>query len=188
MRRVLATVAALGAVALALTTSAYARSTTTVVTSCPSTAVVIANVTYPVAGDPVTGRYGNVWATASYTRTLVIYRVSRTTYCALWRDSGTFVTVAADPSPGGTGSVGPGIVGTATRTAVTTNFTATWQPAGATSGSIAAQSVSSNWLSLYFTNVQGYGTVWNYGMYSTPANGCWGTRTGYPSIGDVTGV
>ena len=55
--------------------------------------------------DPVTGvDPANVWATADYTRTLQVYRVAKNTYCATWRDSGTFVTVAGQ-SPGGTGTV-----------------------------------------------------------------------------------
>ena len=183
--RVLTSAAAVAVVALTLASPSFARAS--IVTGCPSTATVIATGTYVVAGDPVTGRYGNVWATASYTRTLVIYRVSANTYCALWRDSGTFTTVPADPSPGGTGSVGAGITGTATRTAVTTNFTATWQPSVPTSGSLGVHDPSFDWLSQYFGNVQGYGLAWSYGMYSSASHGCWGTRIDYPSIGDITG-
>jgi hypothetical protein len=184
MRRVVTLAAAFAVVALTLTSSAFARAS--VVTGCPSTASVIANVSYTVAGDPVTGRAGNVWANATYTRTLVIYRVSRNSYCALWRDSGTFTTVAASPSPGGSGSVKAGITGTATRTAITTNFTARWRPEGPTSGSLGAHDASFNWVDVYFDDVEGYGLVWTYGMYSTSLNGCWGTRIDYASIGDIT--
>jgi hypothetical protein len=181
MKRAFTLAAALCVLALGAVSSASARGTYT--TSCPAYSQLVVNVTYVVTGDPVTGvDPNNVWATADYTRTLQVYRVAKNTYCATWRDSGTFVTVAGQ-SPGGTGTVDDWIVGKLTRTAVTTNFTATWQPGAATSGPLGAG--PSDWTSLYFGNVQGLGLVWYSNLYTTLANGAWGSRTGYPSYCDI---
>ena len=171
-------VLALGATATASATAAYS-------TTCPAYSQLVAYTTVLVTGDPVTGADpNNVWATADYTRTLQIYRVNKTTYCALWRDSGVFRTVGGT-SPGGTGSVDPGIVGRLTRSRVET-FTGTWQPQAATSGSIGAFAGPFDVLSLYFTNVSGVTVTWYADLYTTPANGSWGSRSGFPSYCDIT--
>jgi hypothetical protein len=144
-------------------------------------------VTYVVTGDPVAGAAGQTWAIASYTRTEMVFRLPGTTntYCATWRDSGTFTTVGG-ASPAGTGAVPPGITGTLTRTAVTTNFTADWRPVAGTSGSLGTHAGTFDWTSLWFTNVQGMGLVWYSNLYTTPSSGSWGSRTGYPSYCDIT--
>jgi hypothetical protein len=184
MKRAFTLAAALCVLALGAVSTASARGTYT--TSCPAYSQLVVNVTYLVTGDPVTDANGNVWATANYTRTLQVYRVpsAKNTYCATWRDSGTFVTVAGQ-SPGGTGTVNDEIVGTLTRTAVTTNFTATFQPHAATSGPVGPFAAPFDWTSLYFSNVQGFGLVWYSNLYMTPLNGAWGSRTGYPSYCDI---
>lgn len=185
MKRALTLAAALCVLALGAVSTASA--VTTYTTSCPAYSPLVASVSYVVTGDPVTGIDGNIWATADYTRTLQVYRVlgAKNTFCATWRDSGTFVTVAGE-SPGGTGTVAAGITGTLTRTAVTTNFTATWQPHAPTSGALGVFSGPFDWTSLYFSNVQGLSLVWYSNLYLTPANGAWGSRTGYPSYCDIT--
>jgi hypothetical protein len=183
MKRALILAAALCVLALGAVSPASAVGTYT--TSCPAYSQVVASVSYLVSGDPVTDANGNVWATGSYTRTLQVYRLAGTknTYCATWRDSGTFVTVGGN-SPGGTGTLAAGIAGKLTRTAVTTNFTATFQPRAATSGSLGT--ASADWTSLYFSNVQGLDLVWYSNLYTTAANGSWGSRTGFPSYCDIT--
>ena len=182
MKRAFILAAALCVLALGAVSPASAVGTYT--TSCPAYSQLVASVSYAVTGDPVNDANGNVWATASYTRTLQVYRVpgSKNTYCATWRDSGTFVTVAGD-SPGGTGTVDAGIVGRLTRTAVTTNFTATFQPRAGTSGALGT--AAADWTSFYFNNVQGFGLVWYSNLYLTPLNGAWGSRTGFPSYCDI---
>ena len=187
MKRALTLAAALCVLALGAVSTASAVSTYT--TSCPAYSQLVVNVSYGVTGDPVTDANGNVWATADYTRTLVVYRVpgAKNTYCATWRDSGTFVTVAG-PSPGGTGTVDAGILGRLTRTAVTTNFTAAFQPHAATSGALGTFAAPFDWTSLYFSNVQGFGLVWYSNLHTTTANGSWGSRTGFPSYCDITSV
>lgn len=187
MKRALTLAAALCALALGAVSTASAQATYT--TSCPAYSQLVVSVSYLVTGDPVANADGNVWATADYTRVLQVYRVpgAKNTYCATWRDSGTFVTVAG-ASPGGTGSVDAGIAGRLTRTAVTTNFTGTFQPRGATSGAIGTFAGPFDWTARYFNNVQGLDLVWYSNLYVTPANGSWGSRTGYPSFCDITSV
>ena len=183
MKRALTLAAALCVLALgAVSTSSAA---TLYTTSCPAYSPLVASVSYLVTGDPVTNANGDVWATADYTRTLQLFRVAKNTYCATWRDSGTFVTVGSQ-SPGGSSTVNAGITGKLTRTGVTTNFTATWQPRAATSGALGTFAGPFDWTSLYFTDVQGLGLVWYTSLYTTPLNGAWGSRTGYPSYCDIT--
>jgi hypothetical protein len=154
----------------------------TYTTSCPAGSQLVASATFVVTGDPVTGANGNVWAIATYTRTMqVFFKATTNTYCASWRDSGTFVTVAGK-SPSGRGTLAAGITGRLTRTAVTTNFTATWQPGAPASGTFAGPF---DWTSLYFSNVQGLDLVWYSNLHTTPANGSWGSRTGFPSYCDI---
>jgi hypothetical protein len=185
MKRAFILAAALCVLALGAVSPASAVGTYT--TSCPAYSQLVASVSYVVAGDPVTGADGSVWASADYTRALQVYRVpgSKNTYCATWRDSGTFVTVEGE-SPGGTGTVAAGIAGRLTRTAVTTNFTAAFQPHAATSGALGT--AAADWTSFYFSNVQGLDLVWYSNLYMTPANGSWGSRTGFPSFCDITSL
>ncbi|MDX6453795.1 MAG: hypothetical protein QOH16_3844 [Gaiellaceae bacterium] len=182
MKRAFILAAALCVLALGAVSPASALATYT--TSCPAYSQQVASVSYLVTGEPVTGANSNVWANADYTRTLQIYRVTKNTYCATWRDSGTFVTVAGQ-SPAGTGTLDAGIVGRLTRTAVTTTFTATWQPAAPRSGALGTFAAPADWTSVYFNNTDGFGLVWYSNLYTTSANGAWGSRTGYPSFCDI---
>jgi hypothetical protein len=148
-------------------------------TSCPAGSQLIAYGSTFVTGDPVTGADpSNIWATADYTRTFQLYRVYGHTFCAVWRDSGTFTTVGST-SPGGTGTVAAGVTGNLTRTRVET-FSATFQPHSLpTSGDI---------LSAYFIGVSDVNVTWYVDLYTTSANGAWGSRTGFPSYCDITSV
>jgi hypothetical protein len=183
MKLVTTMAAAISLLALSTTSSAVAG-TTTIITGCPAYAPLIAGVTFNVTGEQVTGSRGNVWATADYRRLLGIYRVGRNSYCATWRDTGTFTTVEG-PAPGSWGWLDGGIPGTLVRTAVTTNFTATWNPKKPTSGYIGTYEAPVDWTSFYFDGVQGLDLVWWSNLYQTLTNGCWANRTGYPSIGNI---
>jgi hypothetical protein len=156
-------------------------------TSCPAGSQLVASVTYSVAGESIKGRDGNVWAIANYNRTLLVFRVGKNSYCANWRDTGTFTTIAGE-SPGGSGSVGAGITGTFSRTGVTTTFSARWQPNAPTSGSLGALASPVDWTSFYFSDVSGLDLVWYANVFQTPGNGSWGSRTGFPSYCDITSV
>jgi hypothetical protein len=144
-------------------------------------------VTYSVTGESVTGRDGNVWATANYGRTLLVFGVGKNSYCANWRDTGTFTTVAGK-SPGGSGSVAAGITGTFSRTGVTTTFSARWRPNAPTTGSLGVFASPVDWTSFYFDDVSGLDLAWYANLFQTPANGAWGSRTGFPSYCDITSV
>jgi hypothetical protein len=182
MRRVLTTATILGLVALASSSGALAR---TSASSCAS-APLAANVTYVVGSDPIPGGAsgtGPVWANGSYTRTLLIYRYSATTFCTLWKDSGSFTTIAGR-SPGGTGLIAAGVKGAMTRNSVSNVFTARWKGTAPTSGSLGTYPGQIDWLSLYFDNVQGIAVAYTAGLYQSPA-GCWSYKTGGLSTGDV---
>jgi hypothetical protein len=181
MKRVLTTAAAISLLALAATSSGVAA---TITTSCPSTASLIAAISFTVSDEPVAGRYGNIWATADYTRTVAVYRVTKGSFCAAWRDTGMFTTLDG-MSPGGGGTVAAGISGPFVRSGVTTVFSGTWDPNGPTSGFIGGLASGGDWTTLYFDSVSGLGAVWWAGIYQTAANGCWANRTGYPSLGDI---
>src|SRR3982751_6465774 len=128
--------AALCALALGAASTASAKGLVTISTTCPSGSQLIASGSAIVAGDSVTGADpSNGWATANYTRTFQLYRVSGHTFCATWRDSGSFTTTGGT-SPAGTGTVAAGVTGNLTRTRVET-FDGTFQPHGLpTSGDI----------------------------------------------------
>src|SRR4051794_26732945 len=105
MKRVLTLAAILGLAALAPISSASAANP-----GCPSSSVMVAAPSYTVQNGLVEGVLGNVWATDTYTRTVAVYRVNPTTYCAIMRDVGTYTTIAG-PSPAGTGFVAGGLRG-----------------------------------------------------------------------------
>ncbi len=170
-------VLALGAATTASATAAYS-------TTCPTGSQLIAYGSHAVIGEPVTGAdQTTTWAIANYTRTFQIYRVTNSTYCAVWRDSGTFTTVGST-SPGGTGTVAAGIVGNLTRSRVEV-FTGTWQPHVGTSGFLGTFAAPIDTLALYFTNVSGVTVTWYADIYTTPASGSWGSRSGFPSYCDI---
>jgi hypothetical protein len=189
MKRAFILAAALCVLALGAVSPASAQGMYT--TSCPAGSQLVAFVNYSVTGESITGRDGTTWATANYTRTLLVFRVGtgngKTTYCANWRDTGAFTTVGST-SPGGSGSVAAGITGTFSRTGVTTTFSAKWRPAAPTSGSLGVFASPVDWTSFYFDDVSGLDLVWYVSLFQTPANGAWGSRTGFPSYCDITSV
>lgn len=182
MKRVITLAAALCVLALGAATTGSA--TVAYSTTCPAGSQLIAYTSFAVTGEPVTGADpNNVWAVANYTRTLQVYRVTKSTYCTVWRDTGTFTTVGGT-SPGGTGTVVAGITGTLTRSRVQT-FTGTWQPRVGTSGFLGTFPAPVDTLSLYFTNVSGVTVTWYADIYVASGIGSWGSRSGYPSYCDI---
>jgi hypothetical protein len=176
MKRALG-LAAVAFCALALGTVAVAPASATIATTCPAGSQLIASGSTVALGDPATGADpSNVWATANYTRTFQIYRVQGHTFCAVWRDSGTFTTVGGT-SPGGTGTVAAGVTGNLTRTRVET-FSGVFQPNGVP--------VGGDVLDAYFNWVSDVNVTWYVDLYTTSANGAWGSRTGFPSYCDIT--
>jgi hypothetical protein len=181
MKRAFTLAAALCVLALGTVSTASAKATYS--TTCPAYSQLVASTTYLVTGDPVTGADpSNVWATADYTRTLQIYKVPATknTYCALWRDLGTFTTTGGT-SPAGSHTVEAGITGKLTRSRVEM-FTGTWRPP---TGPIGPFDGPVDVLTLYFTDVSGVTVTWYADVYITPLNGSWGSRSGFPSYCDI---
>jgi hypothetical protein len=186
MKRAITLAAALCALALGAVSPASAHGTYT--TSCPAGSQLVASVTYSVTGESITGRDGTVWATGSYTRTLLVFRVGPgKNYCANYRDSGTFTTIGST-SPGGSGFVAAGITGTFSRTGVTTTFSAKWRPSVPTTGSLGTFASPPDWVDFFFSDVSGLDLVWYANVFQTPANGAWGSRTGFASYCDITSV
>jgi hypothetical protein len=184
MYRVLAGAAAIGLAALGLTSTALAGAT--VSSTCPSATVLIAAPTYTTTGEALVGSRGNVWAYATYTRQLQIYRVTTKadTYCATMRDTGTFTTVPG-PSPGGKGTVIAGITGTLGRVLTTSSFSGRWRPEEPLTGPVGAYPPDVDWTDWYFDDVSGFGMpYWSLSARS-PANGCWSSRTDNPNLGDI---
>jgi hypothetical protein len=157
MKRVLILVAAL--VALGAAAVQPARAATFVSSSCPYGSTVLASVNYTVTGEPLVGAAGNVWAIASYTQYVNVYRVGSLGYCAVTYSKGTFTTVAGT-SPAGTGTIAGGITGTFTSGTRSTTFSGVWNPKAPTTGSIGSYSSGTIFLSLYFSSTSGYGTPW----------------------------
>jgi hypothetical protein len=176
MKRVLCGAAILGLAALATTSGAFARSAAV---TCPATATMIAGVTYTVASDTAQpGVQGNTWAKDTYTRTVLVYRVSASTYCAVLRDSGTFTSLGG-PSPGGGGYLAPGITGRMTGSVVTNTFSGTWHPVR-TSGSLGVFPGPIEWEDYFFSSTEGLCYAWWSWTY-----GGWQTRSDAPSVGDL---
>jgi hypothetical protein len=172
--------AAVALCALALGAASTASASGLISTSCPAGSQPVASGSVLVTGDPVTGADpSNVWATADYTRAFQLYHVNGHDFCVTWRDTGTFTTVGGT-SPAGRGSVAAGVTGYLNRTRVET-FSGTWQPHGATNG-------SDDLLSAYFDGVSDVNVTWYADLYLTPANGNWGSRTGFPSYCDIVSV
>src|SRR3954451_18369800 len=160
MKRALG-LAAVAFCALALGAVAMAPASATISTTCPYGSQLIAYGSTVVTGDSLTGADpSNVWAIGNYTRTYQLYRVSGHTFCATWRDSGTFTTVGGT-SPAGNGTVNAGVTGNLTHTRVET-FSANWQPRGLVS--------SGDLLSAYFSGISDVNVTWFTDMYTTPAN------------------
>lgn len=148
---------------------------------CPVGTQVAYVTQYGLTADDY-GVINNVWASDSYRRVISIIRVAPGTFCAATNESGSF-SAYTGLSPDLTGVVLSGTSGSIGGGMRTNVFTATWSPQVATSGTIPA---TQDWLSLFFTNVQGYGVNWwSYGYY-TSAHGTWANRADY-SYGDITG-
>ena len=182
MKRVLV----LCGVLVALAALSPARARAALPTTCTGTQVAYVSMTVP--NEQVTGADGHVWATASYTRQVIIRRYNAFTFCAMTQDSGTFTTIAG-VSPGGTGIVSDGITGPLSRSTRTDWFTARWAPSVATSGSIGVVDASTPWTSLFFSGTVSFSLTWEARIYQTSGHGCIAYRLdrGGWYAGDIVG-
>lgn len=188
MQRVLIPLAAAAALALGIASpgSAAAHSAKVESNTCPS-APVVAYVTVNVTSDPIAGPSGAIWATGTYVKQIVIYRLGPHTFCAITRDSGTFTTIGG-ASPNGTGWVAPGVTGNVVKSARSWVFTANWRPAVALFGAVGTITTSEEWLSLFFWNVSGFGDAFWAQQYRTAANGCFNYTSNYGITGDIVSL
>jgi hypothetical protein len=185
MRKTLVTLAAAAGVALGAVSPASA--VVDVKAFCPIGTPVVSYATANVVGDGASGVAGNVWALTSYQRTISVVRVAGywNRFCAATREVGTFSTLAGT-SPGGTGFVPAGITGNVYGGLRTNTFTAKFSPQVPTTGSIGTFYGPVNWLSLYFTDIQGLDLTWWTWSYYTSANGAWRNQAD-GILGDITG-
>jgi hypothetical protein len=156
--------------------------------SGPCTGTRVALVTLKVTNEPLVGIDGNVWATATYTKTIVIYRGSTSrSFCASTTDFG-FLTTIAGTSPAGTGTISGGLTGVLSRSTRTGWFTADWTPSVASSGFVGSFGGGLDWTSLFFTGTSSIELTWSASIAQVAAHGCFVFRLdlgGY--FYDITG-
>jgi hypothetical protein len=156
--------------------------------SGPCTGTRVALVTLKVTNEPLVGLAGNVWATASYTKTIVIYRGSSPgSFCASTSDFGYFTTIAGT-SPGGTGTISGGLTGVISRSTRTGWFTGNWSPSVPTSGFVGSFAGPLDWTTLFFSDTSTIELTWSASIFQVAAHGCFVFRLdlgGY--FYDITG-
>jgi len=164
--------------------------------ACPSGPLVI-NVVEKVVNDDDSGVAGNAWALDDFVRQIQVVDTGGGTFCATVSYHGSFTTFAGI-SPGGTGSVDAGVVGTFEGGYVSTQFSATLKsaPLARVRGSIGTFDYqcddafncpgSFDWTTLYFDNVAGFDLAWWGWVYHAGNNGSWVNAISGNS-GDITG-
>ena len=165
------------------------------ISACPSGTLVI-NVVEKVLNDADSGVAGNTWALDDFLRQIQVVQTDTNTFCATVKFQGSFTTFAGI-SPGGTGAVGEGVVGTFEGGYSSTVFSATLKssPDNRVRGSIGTFnyqcnafgcSNSSDWTTFYFDNVSGFDLSWWGWTYHAGNNGSWVDASSGIS-GDITG-
>ncbi len=164
--------------------------------ACPSGPLVI-NVVEKVLNDDDSGVAGNAWALDDFVRQIQVVDTGGGTFCATVSYQGSFTTFAGI-SPGGTGVVGAGVVGTFEGGYASTLFSATLKstPGARVRGSIGTFDYRCDaafncpgfvdWTTLYFDNVSGFGLAWWGWTYHAGNNGSWVNAISGNS-GDITG-
>jgi hypothetical protein len=154
----------------------------------PCTGTRVAYVSLKVANEPLVSSDGTTWATATYTRAIVVYRVNSGAFCAMTQDSGSFTTTGGT-SPGGTATLPAGLTGTISRS-THASFTAGWSPRFATSGFIGifygTASWTDDWTSLFFTDVSSFELTWEGVIFQLSGHGCFAFRLDLGLYRDLT--
>jgi len=163
---------------------------------CPSGPPVI-NVVQKVINDDDSGVAGNAWALDDFVRQIKVVDTGGGTFCATVSYQGSFTTFAG-PSPGNTGTVADGVVGTFEGGYVSTLFSATVKaaPHARVRGSIGTFDYMCDnafncpgfvdWTTLYFDGVSGFDLAWWGWVYHAGNNGSWVNAISGNS-GDITG-
>jgi len=161
-------------------------------------AKLVINVVQQVTNDADSGVAGNVWAFDSFNRQIQVWQLTDGTFCANLKYQGSFVTNAGT-SPGGTGTVGAGVMGTFEGGYTTGVFSATLTPGNnRTKGSIGTADYGCdvnyncpgyvNWTTRYFNSGAGVSlpTTWWGWTYHAGDNGAW-VNASSGNSGDITG-
>ncbi len=164
--------------------------------ACPTGNLVI-NVKQRVLNDFDSGVAGNNWAFDDFVRSIQVIELYPGTYCATVKYQGQFTTIAGI-SPGGSDTVGEGVIGTFEGGYVSAVFTATLSssPSQRTMGSIGTVDYQCNvdascpgyadWTTFYFTGVSGFDLAWWGWVYHAGNNGSW-VNSIDGNTGDITG-
>ena len=163
--------------------------------SCPSGRAVI-NIVQKVVNSVDSGEGGNNWAFDDYIRQIEVVDIGNGEYCATARFQGSFTT-AVGTSPGNTGIVAAGVVGTfqGGYTAIITGDLLA-SPLARTRGSIGTFDYDCDifglcpgfvsWPDLYFEAAAGFAFSWWGWVYHAGNNGSWVNSVDGNS-GDITG-
>ena len=163
-------------------------------TACPAGPPLI-NVNQKISDDIDSGVLGNYWAYDEIVRHITVVSLGSNNYCASVQYQGSFTTVNG-PSPGGTGTIADGVIGTF-QGGYTADFTGTFNPTVKTKGSIGTVDYACNastgicpgyvdWTTQFFTGVGGFNQVWWGWVYHAGNNGNWVNALSGNS-GDITG-
>lgn len=164
--------------------------------TCPTGKLVV-NVVQKIINDVDSGEAGNYWAYDDIVRQIQVVQTGTNAFCATVSYQANFTTIAGT-SPGATGTVGDGVVGTFQGGYVSTIFNATLKsiPTRRTKGSIGTDDyqcdTSGNcpgqfsWAGLYFDSVSGFDLAWWGWVYHAGNNGSW-TNASSGNSGDITG-
>jgi len=158
---------------------------------------LVVNVEQKVVNDVDSGTQGNNWAFDNYHRSIKVWRLGTSNYCAIVHYVGTFGTIAG-ASPSGGGTVPAGITGHFEGGyRMDFNGTLLTHPTVKRHGSIGTYDYrcdtagncpgSVYWVTLFFSGVTGDDFDWWGWLYTTGKNGTWlnsieGVR------GDITGA
>ena len=158
---------------------------------------MVISVVEKVLNDADSGLAGNAWALDEFVRQIQVVEIGNGMFCATVKYQGSFTTFAGI-SPGGTGSVGAGVVGTFEGGYSSTVFSATLKstPDLRVRGSIGSFDYKCDaaficpghfdWTTSYFDNVSGFDLAWWGWTYHAGKNGSWVNAIS-GTTGDITG-
>lgn len=190
--------------AMAIPGVAFAH-TNSVVASCfQNPKALVLNVSFLIKNDADSGTTTPEWAVDTINRTVQVYQVSESSFCAVVTDQGTFITVAGASPQAATdigGTVSAGVTGTlsggyqetfdGTLRTTSDGGQVFFGNIGTFDYQCTAQGECNkfDWLDNYFTEVHSVNMFqwgWTYHTACNDANGSWTNALGGNS-GDITG-
>lgn len=198
MKKLIASISALGLLALALPALAAPFPNPHIGShlnghACDADGRPILNVTFKVQNDDDSGVAGNAWAKDDYNKSIQVWPQDDGTFCAIVRYEGDFVTNAG-ASPQNTGTLTAGIQGEF-HGGYQANFDGTFTPTLPTHGNLGTFDYACdgtfncpgafNWVSAYFSSNTSFDQPYWAWIYRTGNNGSWlNAITG--NAGDIT--